>query len=362
MHAREGGYVPALTGLRGVAAWWVVLYHFADPLIDLVPTWVLSLVRHGYLAVDLFFILSGYVIYITSGQSLRAPARFVVFRFILNRLIRIYPLHLVMMFVYLANPLALWLFSSSGVGDGRYDWDYYVASIFLVQNWGWFERLQWNVPAWSISTEFAAYLFCPLLITFGVARLSTNVYKLIFAILFLAIFIGLIFNAAGAQSIGEKISSLGLMRCLIEFCMGLCLGAIGCVANTAGGMFRFSNSLTIIALMGVFVLLMNYFIPNYWFVPIVFVVLIYILSRGDVLFSRILSSAWIHYLGLISYSTYLVHFFVKDWVKFFSESIGFGQLVLYVLACLVASMVLYKYVEGPSRSILRRKLSKREMS
>lgn len=355
MSMPEQRYVPALTGLRGVAAWWVVLYHFTEPLIWRVPDWVLALVKQGYLAVDLFFILSGYVIYLTSSDSLRVLAWRPVSRFWLNRVVRIYPLHLFLMLLYLVNPFMLWAFSSSGVGLGRYDWDYFVASIFLVQNWGAFDSLQWNIPAWSISTEFAAYLLCPLLIAVGLVPLTHRRRELVFAIWGAAMAIGVIFWAAGEYSIGEAIPSLGVVRCVLEFWMGLCLSALRQGAAVASRAMLAVNSILIFILVAVFVGLLMLGFPNQWFVPFVFACLIYLLSRGDVLFSKFLSLPIFHYLGLISYSTYLVHYFIKDWVKFLSESFGWFQFFGYLLVCFFSSVVLFRYIEEPSRRIFRKK-------
>lgn len=356
MRASEGGYVPALTGLRGVAAWWVVLYHFSEPLVDVLPIWMLALIKHGYLAVDLFFVLSGCVIYITSGQSLGRAGRLVISRFLLNRLIRIYPLHLVVMIIYLLNPLALWMFSFAGVGEGRYDWDYYVASILLVQNWGWFYYLQWNIPAWSISTEFAAYILCPLLIYAGVFRLKEKLWGLVLLIFVLAVAVGLVFKISGEYSIGGAIPTIGLVRCVLEFWIGLCLGSI-CrnIAAVSNGRLLLHSVIIMFSII-IFVMLLKCGINDYWLAPAFFVLLIYMLSAGDVLFSKILSIESIHYLGLISYSTYLVHYFVKDWVRFLSESVGLMQFFVYIVLCLLASAVLYRCVEEPARRVLRRRL------
>lgn len=356
MAANEIRYVPALTGLRGVAAWWVVLYHFSDPLHDVVPSWVLALIGRGYLAVDLFFILSGYVIYLTSGKSLENPGRRVISKFMLNRLVRIYPLHLVMMFFYLLNPLALWLFSSAGVDDGRYGLGYYAASIFLIQNWGGFDYLQWNIPAWSISTEFAAYILCPLLIAIGVSPCVGRKWGLAALMTLLAWSIGFIFKISGEQSIGGSIPSIGLIRCVLEFWIGLCLGGICRNTVVMSDSKRLLHTGGILFVVAASSMLFYFEINDYWFIPLSFAFLIYMLSAGDVLFSKILAINGIHYLGLISYSTYLVHFFVKDWVKFLSESIGLIQWGIYLAVCLLASICLYRYVEEPARRIFRMRL------
>lgn len=354
MRALETGYVPALTGLRGVAAWWVVLFHFYEPLRGVVPAWIYEFVRQGYLAVDLFFILSGYVIYLTSSGSLESMKWGPVSRFWINRLIRIYPLHLVLMVFYLFNPLALWLFSESGVGAGRYDWGYYFASIFLVQNWGIFGGLQWNIPAWSISTEFAAYLVCPVLMAVILSRLKKSQVGLFIAILGGGFGVAILFGLAGKASIGEAIPTLGVARCVLEFWMGLCLGGF-CRARGAGATLGNRGRSVLIFLLIVFdIWLVESGVPNYWYVPATFAALIYLLAQGDLVFSRFLSSPAVHYLGVISYSTYLVHYFVKDWVKFLSESIGLYQLAFYLVVCGGASVVLYRWIESPSREYLKR--------
>ncbi len=356
MSRRDDGYIPALTGLRGVAAWWVVVYHFSDPLVNVVPDWVLGFVRHGYLAVDLFFVLSGYVIYITSGYSLVALGRRSVSKFLLNRLIRIYPLHIVLMMMYLLNPLALWLFSSSGVEEGRYAWDYYFASIFLVQNWGLFDHLQWNIPAWSISTEFAAYIICPFLISLSVSRLVSVPLKLVSLMVFLIFLTGTIFLFSGRNSIGDDITTMGLIRCVLEFWIGLCLGGVCRDLQQATGRELYLHTIAIIIILMASVFMISFGVRNYFFVPGAVVLVIYIIAKGDWLFSKILACRGIHYFGLISYSTYLVHFFVKDWVKFLSENVSALQLCVYLVMCFFASVMLYGFVEAPARRVLRRKL------
>ena len=57
--------IDALTGIRGIAAWMVVVYHFRTLMPAADSSNVLRLFDHGYLAVDLFFILSGLVLYIS---------------------------------------------------------------------------------------------------------------------------------------------------------------------------------------------------------------------------------------------------------------------------------------------------------
>ncbi len=159
MKARQ---IDSLTSLRGIAAWWVVVFHFRDHIWPAGSYWS-HLASYGYLAVDLFFIMSGFVIQLRYGEMFERLSFPKFGDFIITRLARIYPLHLFMCIVYLLNPLAIHFFSHSGEITARYDPTQYVLGLFLVQAWGFLPGYGWNVPSWSISVEFAAYLLFPLL-------------------------------------------------------------------------------------------------------------------------------------------------------------------------------------------------------
>ena len=88
--------IPALTSIRGIAAWWVVLYHFREHLPSGCPEWLLALTAHGYLAVDLFFILSGFVLALNYAESLPGDLAGAT-GFYRLRFARIYPLHFVIL-------------------------------------------------------------------------------------------------------------------------------------------------------------------------------------------------------------------------------------------------------------------------
>jgi peptidoglycan/LPS O-acetylase OafA/YrhL len=155
-----GELVP-LTSLRGLAAWWVVLFHMRALLAPWLPGPVLAFLGAGNIAVDLFFLLSGFVIYLNYAERLES-GRVSAKEFLFRRFARIYPLHLLILLGFLLYVSAALLFGSARIEDENFD--YFVASLFLVQNWGFTDALKWNVPAWSISTEFAAYLLFPALL------------------------------------------------------------------------------------------------------------------------------------------------------------------------------------------------------
>src|SRR6266567_7058688 len=149
--ARARCNIPALTGLRGVAAAWVALFHL---------TVGVPILRYGDMGVDVFFILSGYVLtYVYAGKLTNAAD---YFGFIRARLARIYPLHLVTLCVLALMVVALPDFAERyPMPEQRWGFGPFLASLVLVQNWGYFLPTSWNTPSWSLSAEWLAYLIFP---------------------------------------------------------------------------------------------------------------------------------------------------------------------------------------------------------
>ena len=161
-----GDFIKQLTGVRFVAAAWVMLYHFQPALAAsglLVPV-LHEILRLGSVGVDLFFALSGFILthtYLTRlGPRLTASASL---NFWWLRLARVYPVYFVMLNVAGLAALAQGLVT----GEGRRDWmtlPSYLKQVFMVQEWGPNPSRGWNFPAWSLSMEWLAYLCFPLLV------------------------------------------------------------------------------------------------------------------------------------------------------------------------------------------------------
>lgn len=346
------GEIASLTGLRGVAAWFVVGYHFRSVFVEQFPA-VEYVLSHGYYAVDLFFLLSGFILYYTASQYFDRDRFFYSSRrFLFDRFARIYPLHIVILCAYLINPIALLLFSDSGEIGDRYPALYFLASLFLVQNWGGFDSLFWNVPAWSISSEFAAYLIFPLvaLVVFSLRRGVAVVWLLGLFGLFV-----LLHFYFGLISMAENISKYGTLRCVFEFLMGLVLGRIFILSSSTCNVFLLS--FIQISILILFAVGLRSGVPDFYFVPALMCLLLYSLARDRGLLARLLSLPIFRYLGVISYSTYLSHYFVLDWVKFLSISIGLLQFFVYLLLVFVMSVFLFRHVEVPARVYLKSKFS-----
>jgi peptidoglycan/LPS O-acetylase OafA/YrhL len=161
-----------LTGVRFVASIWVVLYHFQFMTFGLVPELhpVGFLFDSGYLAVDVFFVLSGYIIahrYLGTLPWTRRDFR----DFLVRRLARIYPLQLVTLLLAIAMiVVAVSIGITVPSPDNFTVWGA-IQDALLIRGWEPFPHQGWNFPAWSLSAEWFAYLLFPAIALFvGVVR------------------------------------------------------------------------------------------------------------------------------------------------------------------------------------------------
>ncbi len=342
--------MPALTSIRGIAAWWVVLYHFREAIPAWVPDCFKAIAGQGYLAVDLFFQLSGFVIALNYAHQFQTLSASGVGNFLLRRLARIYPLHAVMLVAYLATPLAILLLSSHGALGERFGLGYFVMSACLVQNWGFTSGLDWNVPAWSISTEWFAYLLFPLLAWASARYLAGSWRALAAAAALFALLGGAAFLTG--SGLGGDIPRFGLWRCVLQFSAGTMLWLI--VSRYPAEGWRLSLA-SVISLLGLSSFAL-WTAPNFVAVPISFCALIYVLTNSSAWPSRLLRWRVLERAGIVSYSTYLSHYLVKEWVKFALVRPGIPAglpLLVFIVLVIFASRFLYARVEEPGRQLWR---------
>ncbi|HTI66989.1 MAG TPA: acyltransferase [Caulobacteraceae bacterium] len=145
-----------LTALRFAAASWVVCYlYWPDLSSGAMP----QIVGKGYLGVEMFFVLSGFILSHVYLQAF-GEGRFSYATFLWARVSRIYPLHLTCI-------LALGALAAAAAAAGialsgeMVNWAALPASLLALHAWGLAPASAWNHPSWSISAEFFAYLCFP---------------------------------------------------------------------------------------------------------------------------------------------------------------------------------------------------------
>jgi peptidoglycan/LPS O-acetylase OafA/YrhL len=162
----------SLTPLRGIAAIWVICFHYVVVYFSAFrPEQFSWIFNKGYLAVDMFFMLSGFVlshVYWRTFASDVADHPRSYWSFIGTRIARLYPLHLFNLCQFLVAALAFGFYQYYSAGKfnsmpihGARSLTALLANVAMLQGLKASE-LAWNYPAWSISVEFFAYFLFPL--------------------------------------------------------------------------------------------------------------------------------------------------------------------------------------------------------
>lgn len=344
--------LPTLTGVRGIAALMVLFYHIRGGMTGFAPPGVISVLAHGYLAVDLFFVLSGFVLWWNYGAQFREQGMRAAPHFIVRRFARIFPLHIAILSAMALFALALLV---SGRDPGaHYSFAQLPAHYLLVQNWGFGDRLTWNDPAWSISTEWAAYLL--LAVTGGwLARLPPDRWSFPLLTVALAGALGAWFAATGRTSIGEDIPATGLLRCLFEFGMGILLCQWWTAQRAEGRTATIVGTALGFAALGTALLLS---VSQPAAIPLIMVAVVIAALQASVAAKPLLAGRVAQWLGDISYAVYLSHFFLWILFKlFFVDDLAMVppvKIAAFVLMALAVSHLLHIWLEVPGRRIAQR--------
>lgn len=211
-----------LTRLRLLLIGWVVAYHLnlLLPLTGDLP-WLGPVVEAGYLGVDGFFLLSGFVLWLGYGQ--RPPSGLAgVGRFWLRRFARTWPLHAAALLA-LAVLVGLVLAAGAPIHDpARFGLRDFLLQAALVNAWETTDRHAWNSPSWALSAEWAGYLAFPILV-----RLWRGMPAATLPVAAACCLAGLWAMAEVWPGGGLNHSlNLGLLRFFLAFGLGLSLGRL----------------------------------------------------------------------------------------------------------------------------------------
>ena len=295
----------ALDGLRGLCAICVCLFHFRANG----PIALADFVRGSWLFVDFFFVLSGFVI--AASYRTRLIGGGYLGSFAILRLGRVYPLHLVMLAAFVLIEIVGLMLASKGLMkrqsfDDHHSLAAIVTNLSLTHAFGLHDALTWNQPSWSIAVEFWTYLLFAL--AARAAGETLERWLLVAVIVCVAVL-------AVATPWGVNVSSSwSLFRCVYGFAVGALAWkwrqGRGIAPSPGSGMATVLEIATVVLVMA-FVAQLSATRFNLAS-PLVFggAVLVFASEGGAV--SRLLISAPLRRLGVLSYSIYMVHTFVQS--------------------------------------------------
>ena len=334
----------ALDGLRGIAAVAVAIFHFYT-------NWA------GYLAVDFFLVLSGFVL---SHNYLYRDTPIGFADFLSRRIARLYPLHIFTLITW----TGAFYMASGGMPefkDGNLST--LLQNLTMLHNVGLNPQdISWNGPSWSISVEF----WLNILFILCIFRTTSSIALLLFAIAGLAV----IYFQTGHLFVSNinyfYVFNSGLIRGMVSFFLGILAYRAWLVCRENERLYQLMPWLEIPCIAAVvFVVMYRDHVHSSidMFVPFVCwaTVVVFACERGmlSILFSRL------RYLGEISYSVYLNHWTVI-WVMIYvirhilHEEVqippSLNLFYIYIVALLIYSHLTYQYVEKPLRARYRNAL------
>lgn len=342
-----------LTSLKGIAAWWIVLFHIREHLLIYLPEIILKLINKGYIMVDLFFVISGFLISYNYLSILSNLNLHEIKNFYIKRIVRIYPLHFLILIAYIIIPVAYTICEKSYLGV-KFKISYFISNLFLIHNWGVCNHLSWNVPSWAVSVEIAAYLLFPL-IAFLIIKLKGQFTLSL--LLSQCLIIYLIFSLLHKKSIGEAITKLGLIRGILEFIIGICICILFKKYKTSDKIKLLSFLLLIIGLSGIIGII--YFnLSDIIFTPISIATLLFSMLIHSKRMSILIGNKLFVLIGKMSYSTYIIHYFLRDLFKLLflkSENTPVLWIISYCSFLMIASYIVFQFIETPIAIYARNK-------
>jgi peptidoglycan/LPS O-acetylase OafA/YrhL len=379
----SSGRIAALAGARAFPPLMVVMFHFSEghhysgwPPLDFLAT-------RGYLWVEFFFVLSGFILthayWPRLKELLQRPG---YAAFLRARLIRLYPLHLFMLLLLLAMVLTLRALAAHGgylsIFDAKYHQDVsvkgFVLSLLLVHAWNMMSTLTWNGVSWFVSVEFALCLAFPALLWLAEGKLWRG-----FALIGcgLAGLLGLLFSSKHGLDITFHD---GVMRGLCDFSIGMGLAALFRRIKPRDRLPDWVHSALQILLLA----LLLYVIMNTgWshtrmdiFTVLPLMALVFALAFDRGLIARGLQMRLPQLLGEWSYAVYLGQTFWLLGIRFFEQrlypppetivlGIRFSALIWWleplclVVVCVLWGGVLAHFIEMPAAARLRRTFGRR---
>ena len=375
MNSRPQAYITTLTPLRGIAAIFVVIFHVNAAFAPFVPPNSTQLVQRGWLWVDFFFILSGFIISYTYTSYFENGTKFSDFKKYLGaRFARVYPLNFITAIWCFILALVLHHYATS-IQPAAYDMvnpNALPACLLLINSMHVYTNPPLNVPSWSLSTEWWVYLVFPLIIPVF-ARLKKNgKIVALLVIIGLYIFLKYVLGPVSVEGKGDASISMtadfGFLRCLIGFMSGMLLYEF---YKSRDGYSLFKNSWCFVLLFFCVLAGLHFAVMDILVVAL-FPLVLLSAAYNETTAKRVLNTRLFQRLGDWSFSIYMVHTpimltLISLQIKKNPDLLALSKKVVQpdygknVVACIVVlvltlliSAFTYRFIEIPMRNYLNK--------
>jgi len=341
-------YRPEIDGLRALAVISVIFFH-AEFLI-----WGNDWFKGGYIGVDIFFVLSGYLITRILLQELSEERKLSIWKFYERRARRILPMLFTV--IMACCPLAWFILLPTDLVD--YAESTLASLSFLSNFYFYFSTIEYGADSsllkpllhtWSLSIEEQFYIVFPILLYFAYSY-ARRLLLIVFVFLFVS---SLLFSQFTHSHNPELNFFLPLSRV-----WELLTGSILAYLELTRGNFRHNWINQIAPTIGLLMIVLSVLIFSQQthhpglitLVPIVGVSLIIAFSSPQDLTGRILSFPLMRGIGLISYSLYLWHFPIFAFARYTNSIPTNVDKFEWLVVTVILSMISYYMVEKTTRN------------
>ena len=337
-------YKKEIDGLRSIAVISVILYH------SQINLWNNQYLEGGFIGVDIFFTISGYLISSLIFIEINNTKKFSFKNFYIKRIKRILPAFLVVTITtsFYAYKILL------PIEYVQYIKSLLLSSIFLSNYFFYFSNITYGVETafhipllhtWSLSVEEQFYIIFPLFSFFAYKFFKKYLLNILITFFFLSFFLYLYF-----ASINYSLTFYTLQFRLWEIIAGSILAYLNIYKDKSYGIRCCQN----LSIVGFFLIILpiifyrnNFLINIFPFLSVLGTCLVIFFSKKNNYVNKILTLKPLVFIGLISYSLYLWHYPIFVFRKLINPQ-SFNSIEKFIII-FILSVITYYIVERPFR-------------
>lgn len=337
-------YRKDIDGLRAISVLLVLFYHLH---------W--HFVKSGYIGVDIFFIISGYLITSHILKELESTNTFNFKHFYIKRIKRIVPA--LMLVLIVASILVFFIFYQTDIktffhsviatllfSSNIYFWRYFDADLYFS---GHGSRLP-LLHTWSLGIEEQFYIAWPIFLYFIFKKTNNRwMTGITFSIALISFFCYVAFN--------KNVNFVYFSPVTRAF--ELLIGALVCMLQTKKRTIisdAFKNFISFVSLLSIIFcacfLNLNKLSGIFVLIPCISAALLIGIGENTSYFTnKILSCSPMVFIGLISYSIYLWHWPLIAITNYLGYSLNFSRSMMIIVASIFLATLTWQYIEKPFR-------------